>query len=153
MATPSTSYPQPYPTTIKQLPVEYDQLINNFLDNIEFDACQAKSLCFVTDSLGYITTNAKSQMGILAESIVNIIETFSSNAANFAVWDTENSLLGIYRPYYIDLNIIGMLKIVGDIDFSVLVSIINPVSQISDSDYRNCWNQIIEICGNCKRGF
>ena len=139
------------PSTIKQLPIEYDQLINNLLDNIEYNAAQAKSMCFVTDSLGNITADAKAQMVSLATAIATILASFTGEASNYGVY--ANSLLGIYRPYYSDLNVVGMIQVVGDLDFSDMVALdATPSTGSTDQQFRDAWNQVIEYCGDNKRG-
>jgi hypothetical protein len=139
------------PSTIKHLPIEYDQLINNLLDNIEYNAAQAKTMCFVTDSLGNITADAKAQMVVLATSIVDILGTFSDEPSNFAVYD--QNLLGIFRPYYSNLNEVGMIQILGDLDFSNMVVLdATPSTGSTDEEFRDAWNAVIEYCGDNKRG-
>jgi len=137
------------PSTIKQLPVEYDQLINNLLDNLEYNCAQAKSLCFVTDSLGAITSEAKVQMDAIAAANSTILTTFAGVSSNFAVYASD--LLGIYRPYYSDLNTVGMIQVVGDVSFVDMNALDNTSS--TDAQYRDCWNALIEAVGDSKRGF
>ena len=146
----SLTPPSP-PLTIKQSPVEYDQQINNLLFNIEYNAAQAKSLCFVVDSLGAITSSAKTQIFNLKTSITNMLTTYASVLTNYAVYDgINNKKFGIWRPYYVSLNTIGMLEIVGDLDLTKLIDLTEATS--SDDDIINAFNTVLEYCGDNIRG-
>ena len=128
--------PQP-PTIINQNPIQYNQLVNNFLDNLEYNAKLA------------IKNMNLDQMDLLYNSVINIINNYVTLDNTYAVFDSN--LLAIYRPCYIDLNIIGMIKVVGDIDMSNLQNL----SSISSTyaEYFNAWFDFLEALQNSKYGF
>ncbi len=163
----SLTEPPEAPTTIKRLPVEYDQKINTFLGEILFNATQAKSMCFITDTMGKISGTAKSVMITLRDSIIgaengSIVSGFieegseiDAEFSNYAVLSTDN-VLEIYRPYYLRFKSIGMLKIVENFDLGPIVALTYDPENIdgssTDEQWMTAWNNLIELCGNNQRG-
>jgi hypothetical protein len=162
----ATEAPEP-PTTIKRLPIEYDQKINSFLNDILYNASQAKAMCFVTDTMGKITANAKNTMLALKDAIIggaegSIVNDFITEGSdgetgfsNYAVLSDEN-VLEIYRPYYSRYKQIGMLKIVENFDLGPIVALsydsTDEASSSTDEQWQTAWNDLIELCGNNQRG-
>ncbi len=155
------------PTTIKRLPIEYDQKINTLLNDILYNASQAKAMCFVTDTLGAITGNAKNTMLALRDAICgdeSIISDFIAEGSdgdtgfsNYAVLSDDGNTLEIYRPYYLRYKQIGMLKIVENFDLTLIKALTydsaDPEGSSTDEQWMTAWNELIESCGNNQRGF
>ncbi len=154
------------PTTIKRLPIEYDQKINTFLNDIIYNASQAKAMCYVTDTMGKITANAKNTMIVLRDAIIggtdgSIVDDFINEGSeadatfsNYAVLDTDGRILEMYRPFYLRYKTIGMLKIVENFDLGPIIDL-NPDADTgsTDEEFMTAWNGLIEACGNNQRGF
>ena len=126
------------PTQINQNSIEYNQMVNNFLDNLEYNAFLAKN-------------SNVDQMNLLYISTLNIINTYKSMADTFCVYDSN--LLAIFRPYYVNFNIIGMIKAVGDIDLSHIHNFSIQTPPPTQSEYFNAWCEFLEALQNSKYGF
>ncbi len=145
---------------IKRLPIEYDQKINVLLNGILYNATQAKAMCFVTDTMGNISATAKNVIITLRDAIIggtegSIIQDFvdEDSGANFAVLSDDGFTLEIYRPYYIRYKQVAMLKIVEDFDLTEIRALDTESTELTDSDWINAFNNLIEAVGNNQRGF
>ncbi len=173
MSTPETTeFPtESIPLTIKRLPIEYDQKINVLLNDIMYNANQAKAMCFVTDTMGRITATAKNTMLVLRNAIINgtepsIVQDFLVEGTddtaenyvpgfnNYAVLSETGRTLEIYRPYYSSYKKIGMLKIVENFYLGEIIDLsIEEGAESTDQQFMDAWNNLIEACGDNQRGF
>ncbi len=156
MSTSLTTAPDA-PTTIKRLPVEYDQQINVFLGDIIYNAAQGKAMCFVTDNMGVMTESAKSTAIACRDAIIggadgSIVDDFVTDVANYAVLSDDGNVVEIYRPYYAKFKTIGMLKIVENLDFTKLVALDPAEGASTDQDFADAFNEILASAGNNQRG-
>ncbi len=155
MSEPQNTTPPGAPTTIKRLPIEYDQQINSMFNDMLFNASQAKAMCFVTDTMGHITQDAKTTMLVLRDAIFggtegSIVQDFIDVESNYGV--VENNVLEIYRPYYERYKQIGMLRVVEKFNLQPLVDL-GTDAEAEDIVWQTTWNDLIEAIGNNQRGF